>query len=243
MNRASILARIVFLCVVLLAFIVATNAFLSARLPHNSGAISEGTQALNVLTHATAARTHFGELKYWLSDLSVSLLMRSESNAMAARAALERDLDTLAPFAPEHVAVMPRCCAASSSWPRPGPAAARGCRDARPAADPAQFARSGGRSRPRKACRDRLCRCAVETRQAVAAAQCAGQSVCRKTDATQIHALRCHHGRAAAAVDPAGRRQRHQPEIRADDPHAPGLFVRRGRQRQGGTRGGGTADL
>jgi adenylate cyclase len=106
MKNLPILARIVLLSAVLLAFLVATNAFLSSRLARNSEAISEGTQALDVLTHATAASTHFGELKYWLSDLSVSLLMRSESNAAAAREALEQDLAILEPFAPDQVAVI-----------------------------------------------------------------------------------------------------------------------------------------
>ncbi len=106
MKNLPILARIVFLSAVLLTFLVATNVFLSTQLVRNSEAISEGTQALDVLTHATAASTHFGELKYWLSDLSVSLLMRSENNATAAREALERDLAALEPFAPEQVAVI-----------------------------------------------------------------------------------------------------------------------------------------
>ncbi|WP_138934257.1 hybrid sensor histidine kinase/response regulator [Roseovarius arcticus] len=106
MKSLSILARIVFLSAVLLAFLIATNVFLSTRLVRNSEAISEGSKALEVSTHANAASTHFGDLKYWLSDLSVSLLMRSENNAMAARTALEQDLTTLEPFAPNQVAVI-----------------------------------------------------------------------------------------------------------------------------------------
>ena len=94
MARFSILARLVFLSAVLLAFLIATNALLSARLSRNAEAISEGTTAIGILTHANAASTHFGELKYWLSDLSVSLLMRSEQNALAAHAALERQNKT-----------------------------------------------------------------------------------------------------------------------------------------------------
>ncbi|SPH17104.1 Signal transduction histidine-protein kinase BarA [Defluviimonas aquaemixtae] len=106
MARVSILARLVFLSVVLLAFLVATNAFLSSRLSRNADAISEGATAIGVLTRANAASTHFGELKYWLSDLSVSLLMRSEQNALAAREALEAELTALEPVAPDHVATI-----------------------------------------------------------------------------------------------------------------------------------------
>lgn len=106
MARFSILARLVFLAAVLLAFLVATNAFLSARLSRNAEAIAEGTTAIGILTRANAASTHFGELKYWLSDLSVSLLMRSEQNALAAREALEAELDALEPVAVDHVALI-----------------------------------------------------------------------------------------------------------------------------------------
>ena len=106
MARFSILARLVFLSAVLLAFLIATNALLSARLSRNAEAISEGTTAIGILTHANAASTHFGELKYWLSDLSVSLLMRSEQNALAAHAALETELALLEPVAADHVVVI-----------------------------------------------------------------------------------------------------------------------------------------
>ena len=106
MARISILARLVFLSAVLLAFLIATNALLSSRLSRNAEAISEGASAIGVLTHAHAASTHFGELKYWLSDLSVSLLMRSEQNALTAREALEAELAVLEPVASDHVAVI-----------------------------------------------------------------------------------------------------------------------------------------
>ncbi len=103
MTRLSILARLILLSAVLLAFLVLTNALLSARLARNADAISEGADAINILTRANAANTHFGELKYWLSDLSVSLLMRSETNALIARDALEVDLTFLENVAPDHV--------------------------------------------------------------------------------------------------------------------------------------------
>ncbi len=103
MARFSILSRLVFLSVVLLAFLVATNVFLSSRLSRNAGAIAENNAAIGILAHANAANTHFGELKYWLSDLAVSLLMRSERNALDARAKLEGELDILQAVAPGRV--------------------------------------------------------------------------------------------------------------------------------------------
>lgn len=106
MSRMPILARIVLLSTVLLAFLIATNTFLSSRLSRNAEAISDGATAIRVLTHANSASTHFGDLKYWLSDLAVSLLMRSETNALAAREDLEADLEFLEPYAPERVAAI-----------------------------------------------------------------------------------------------------------------------------------------
>ena len=106
MTRLSIPARLILLSVVLLSFLVLTNALLSARLSRNADAIAEGASAVNVLTRANAANTHFGELKYWMSDLSVSLLMRSETNALTARDALNEDLAFLETVAPDHVQVI-----------------------------------------------------------------------------------------------------------------------------------------
>lgn len=106
MARYSILLRLVLLSGVLLAFLLATNAFLSSRLARNATAISDGAAAIQTLTRANAASTHFGELKYWLSDLAVSLLVRSERNAKDARAALEEELVALESVAPDRVAII-----------------------------------------------------------------------------------------------------------------------------------------
>ncbi|WP_413873885.1 response regulator [Albidovulum sp.] len=106
MARYSILLRLVLLSGVLLAFLLATNAFLSSRLARNATAISDGAAAIQTLTRANAASTHFGEMKYWLSDLSVSLLVRSERNARAARAALDDELSALDSIAPQRVAII-----------------------------------------------------------------------------------------------------------------------------------------
>ena len=106
MARYSILLRLVFLSAVLLAFLLATNAFLSSRLSRNASAISDGAAAIQTLTLANAASTHFGEVKYWLSDLSVSLLLRSERNAKTALTALQQELDALEDIAPDRVAII-----------------------------------------------------------------------------------------------------------------------------------------
>ena len=106
MTRYSIPLRLALLSAVLLAFLLATNTFLSSRLSRNADAIADGAAAIRTLTRANAASTHFGELKYWLSDLSVSLLVRSERNADTARAALDAELTALEGIAPDRVAII-----------------------------------------------------------------------------------------------------------------------------------------
>ena len=49
---------------------------------------------------AAAAQHHFDEMRYWMTDLSVSLLTLSERRAREARTQLEADLGRIAAFAP-----------------------------------------------------------------------------------------------------------------------------------------------
>src|SRR3546814_2047973 len=67
---------------------------------------SDLARFIEVLTTANEANKAFGDLKYWLADLAVSLLIRAEQEAMAARGRLESRLDVLAPYAPEAVAAI-----------------------------------------------------------------------------------------------------------------------------------------
>jgi len=55
---------------------------------------------------AGEAHLSFGELRYWLTDLSVSQLVISERNASAAREKLETHLDRLVSYDPETVAAI-----------------------------------------------------------------------------------------------------------------------------------------
>lgn len=98
MSRFSILTRLVFLSAVLLVVLVASNWFLGNRLAKNADTVRQQTQVVGTLKTATAASKAFGDLKYWLTDLAVSLLMRSEQNAQEARDRLDRELDILAGY-------------------------------------------------------------------------------------------------------------------------------------------------
>ncbi len=103
-GQFSIFARLAFLAVSLLLGIIGSNAYLSAQLARNAEAIAIEVQVVTQLRQANSAATTFGDLKYWLADLAVSLLMLSENNANAAHAALLADLVVLEPLAPASVA-------------------------------------------------------------------------------------------------------------------------------------------
>ncbi len=106
MSRFSIPARLIFLCAVLLSVLVASNWFFSGRLSHNADALDQQTRIVSVLKTANAANKAFGDLKYWLTDLAVSLLVRSEQNAYQARDALYVELERLEAYDPETVEVL-----------------------------------------------------------------------------------------------------------------------------------------
>jgi len=106
LGRGSIFARLAFLAAVLLAALIGSNAYLAQRLSGNADAIAQEVERVSELRLAYSAAARFGALKYWLSDLAVSLLMRSENNANAAHDALMADLDALEPMAPESVALI-----------------------------------------------------------------------------------------------------------------------------------------
>ncbi|MEM7488483.1 MAG: response regulator [Pseudomonadota bacterium] len=106
MSRLTIGARLVLLALVLVATAGAVGLTLTRQLARNSEAIAEETRLVGVLTDANAANAAFGDLKYWLTDLAVSLLMASEREALAARARLDAELDGLEAEAPERVAAI-----------------------------------------------------------------------------------------------------------------------------------------
>ena len=104
MSRFSILARLVFLSAVLLAVLFATNVFLSRQLARDAQILTEEARVVSIIKMANAANRSFGDLKYWLTDLAVSLLVRSENKAREAEAELETHLAGLESYDPETVA-------------------------------------------------------------------------------------------------------------------------------------------
>ncbi|MEM7021370.1 MAG: response regulator [Pseudomonadota bacterium] len=106
MARLSILTRLVLLAVILLAALVGTNLYLRRGLDHSAQVLVEQGKAIALVKTADSANVAFGELKYWLADLAVSLLVRAEIKAEEARARLEAELAVLAIYAPDEVATI-----------------------------------------------------------------------------------------------------------------------------------------
>jgi signal transduction histidine kinase/CheY-like chemotaxis protein/HAMP domain-containing protein len=106
MSRLTIRARLLILSGVLLCMLIATNLYLTRTLAKNSTAVATETELSGIIESANGARIAFGEMRYWLTDLAVSLLTPSERNAAAARGRMDGYLDQLALRKPKLVAVI-----------------------------------------------------------------------------------------------------------------------------------------
>ncbi|MZR32087.1 ATP-binding response regulator [Sneathiella litorea] len=106
MSNFSILTRLSILSVALLAILIGSNLFLDNRLTQNANTIANEAALVSRITTANAASKSFGDLKFWLADLAVSLLTLSERNADAALKTLNARLDEMKEYDPERVAVI-----------------------------------------------------------------------------------------------------------------------------------------
>ncbi|MEH6405394.1 MAG: response regulator [Sneathiella sp.] len=95
MSNFSILTRLSILSVVLLLILVTSNLFLGDRLSRNAETIANEAELVRQITTANAASKSFGDLKFSLADLAVSLLMLSERKADAALEMLNEKLTQL----------------------------------------------------------------------------------------------------------------------------------------------------
>ena len=106
LRRTSIPLRVAAISLLLLAGMVATNLIVIRELDNNSRQITRATELFDQLEAANGATTAFGNVRYWLTDLAVSLLTISERNADKARAELQVYLDRLAPSHPDLAAAI-----------------------------------------------------------------------------------------------------------------------------------------
>src|SRR3954452_6828337 len=98
--------RIMLLSGTLLLVLIATNVYLSRKLADNTGATVETANLLGAIEQANKAQIAFGEMRYWMTDLAVSLLTLSETKAKAAEARTARHLDELGTLRPRPVAAI-----------------------------------------------------------------------------------------------------------------------------------------
>jgi signal transduction histidine kinase/DNA-binding response OmpR family regulator len=104
LRRLSIRLRLALLSSALLAVVVGTNFYLTQKLDANVRSVTRATELLGTIDVANGGRMAFGEMRYWMTDLAVSLLTLSEANARAARERMEKQLEALAGQKPELVA-------------------------------------------------------------------------------------------------------------------------------------------
>src|SRR6476660_7099830 len=108
MSHLSIRARLIFLSVVALAIKTISSALLIRELMRHSQSLSEQARLVSIVRTATSASKHFGDLKYWLTDLAITQLARSQENAAAAKARLDEDLKAMAAVHSEGVTAIGR---------------------------------------------------------------------------------------------------------------------------------------
>lgn len=108
MSAFSIRARLIILFAVLLCLFFASFLYVTRELSTQSIRIAEESQLVSVVKTANSANRYYGDLKYWLSDLATSLLMRSEREVNRARTSLDTELSLLRPHANEDVAAIRR---------------------------------------------------------------------------------------------------------------------------------------
>ena len=100
LRRSRIPLRVVSLSSLLLAALVISLAVMAFDLISTQRRVERATALFHRLQLAAAAQHHFDEVRYWMTDLSVSLLTLSEKRAREAQAQLGADLDRIAEFAP-----------------------------------------------------------------------------------------------------------------------------------------------
>ncbi|MCP9231770.1 response regulator [Mesorhizobium sp. LMG 17147] len=96
-------ARIAALTAAGLISLIVSSIFLTQALYRSADRTAETKAFFDVASTAATAHVTFGELRYWLTDLSVSLLMNSQRNAEQARERLLAHLDRLSKSSPEAV--------------------------------------------------------------------------------------------------------------------------------------------
>lgn len=100
----SIRVRLVALSLLLVSALIGSNLLLIHQNQLQNSLIAQQASNIDVLVTADNAVASFGNLKYWLTDLTVSQLTLSRQKAEAERIAFERQLRLLDSLIPDSVA-------------------------------------------------------------------------------------------------------------------------------------------
>ena len=106
LRRLSIKTRLLVVSATLMAILAASMLYMTAKLAANSRAVVRTAELAEIGNLANDIRNTFGEYRYWLTDLSVSLLRQSEMNANLARQRLTDLLDALRRHRPDVAAAI-----------------------------------------------------------------------------------------------------------------------------------------
>ena len=117
LRHLSIKTRVLLVSAVLIAILAGTTFYTTAKLAANSRAVAETAELAALSQLANQTRTTFGEYRYWLTDLAVSLLRLSELNAKAAKERLLAKLDGLLAAGPRLPKPSGRNCGSSKATP------------------------------------------------------------------------------------------------------------------------------
>jgi adenylate cyclase len=106
LRQLSIKTRVLLVTAILTAILAGTTLYMTGKLADNSRAVAKTAELAQLSELAGQIRSTFGEYRYWLTDLAVSLLLLSETNANAAKERLAGQLDELARTRPELAATI-----------------------------------------------------------------------------------------------------------------------------------------
>ncbi|MBC8026458.1 MAG: response regulator [Steroidobacteraceae bacterium] len=106
LESLSIKTRLLLLSGLLMGVLTVTTIYMTATMSANTRAIGRTAQLAHVIDIANEVRSIFGEHRYWVTDLAVSLLRQSELSANATRDRLARKLDELAVHKPDVAAAL-----------------------------------------------------------------------------------------------------------------------------------------
>jgi signal transduction histidine kinase len=106
LRRISISTRLIILSLTLLLAMVASSAFLIWTFDRASSTALDAESTVRQIETVDKVRAAFNDLRYWQTDLAVSLLALAERNAQDARGRLKQQLGRLAESLPADAAAM-----------------------------------------------------------------------------------------------------------------------------------------